>query len=175
MDRALRKSLLDEALSNSDDFGDYRSTFLAAAEQLVSQRRCTVKDFERRGGWRRSRARGSAFYFVLCGGVQSRRIYLNVRSGKVSVGSVQNNSALRKSLLDRALSKSDDFRKYRSEFLTAAKQLVSQRRCRIKDFEEWGGWIRSASHGWPVYFTFCGGAHISNRIYLNVRSGRIFR
>lgn len=77
--------------------------------------------------------------------------------------------------LEIALSNSDDFRKYRSTFLGAAKQLVSQRRCTVKDFEEWGGWIRSATHGWPLYFTFCGGAHISNRIYLNVRSGRTSR
>ena len=77
--------------------------------------------------------------------------------------------------LDMALSNSDDFRKYRSTFLAAAKQLVSQRRCTVKDFEEWGGWTRSATHGWPLYFTFCGGAHISNRIYLNVRNGRTSR
>ena len=178
VDRALRKSLLDKALSISDDFHEYSSTFLAAAEQLVDQRRCTVKDFEIRGGWRRSRTRGSRFYYVVYGGVPSRRIYLNVRSGKVSAGSagsVESNRALRKSVLDRALSTSDDFRKYRATFLAAAEQLLSERRCTVKDFEEWGGWIRSATHGWPLYFTFCGGAHISNRIYLNVRNGRVSR
>ena len=69
--------------------------------------------------------------------------------------------------LDRALRNSDDFRKYRPRFLAASEQLISQQRCTIADFKEYG-WARSTTRGESVYFTFCGDAHIDSRIYLDV-------
>ncbi len=74
-----------------------------------------------------------------------------------------------------AIDKSDDSHQYRSKFLLAAWELISQQRCTIADFEYMGGWVRSTTHGRSVYFTYCGGLHVNNRIYLNVISGRIFR
>ena len=77
--------------------------------------------------------------------------------------------------LDRAIRKSDDFHKYSSRFLEAARQLISQQQCTIADFEEMGGWVRSTTRGRSVYFTYCGGLHVSNRIYLDATNGRTYR
>jgi hypothetical protein len=39
-----------------------------------------------------------------------------------------------------------------------------------------GGWVKSQNHKKePIYFTYCGGLHISKRIYLDVVTGEIFR
>ena len=77
--------------------------------------------------------------------------------------------------LDRAISKSDDFHRYNSRFLEAAKQLISQQQCTSADFEEMGGWVRSTTRGRSVYFTYCGGLHMSNRIYLDATNGQTYR
>ena len=76
--------------------------------------------------------------------------------------------------LVRAIGRSDDSHVYRSSFLTAARQLIERGQCTVADFEEIGGWVRSAGRR-SVYFTYCGGRYPSNRIYLEVDSGRIFR
>ncbi len=77
---------------------------------------------------------------------------------------------------EHIIAQSDDFPKYRSEFLAAADSLIEARQCREHDFIENGGWIRSPKYrAQPIYFMFCGGSTIANRIYLDVRTGRVFR
>ena len=76
--------------------------------------------------------------------------------------------------LDRAIDNSDDSHAYRSSFLAAARRLIERGQCTVADFEEIGGWVRSAVRQ-AVYFTYCGGRYASNRIYLDVGSGRTFR
>lgn len=76
--------------------------------------------------------------------------------------------------LDESLvSSSDDFRLYRREFAKAAQSLIENRKCRAADFKEWGGWM-SSSKGKSIYFMYCGGANISNRIYLDAKTGETF-
>ena len=74
--------------------------------------------------------------------------------------------------LAKAIKGSDDFHKYRSEFFTAAKKLISQRRCSLADFKEMGGWMRSTSRK-STYFTYCGGMSNINRIYLDITTGQL--
>lgn len=74
--------------------------------------------------------------------------------------------------LAKAIKGSDDFHKYGSEFFAAAKKLISQGRCSVKDFKEMGGWMRSTSRK-LTYFTYCGGMSNTNRIYLDVTSGQL--
>jgi hypothetical protein len=79
--------------------------------------------------------------------------------------------------LAKIIGDSDDFRLYEAEFLKAAKSLIQSGRCKPKDFEYYGGWLKSTTtykHR-PVYFTYCGKAHVSNRIYLDVSNGQIFQ
>lgn len=79
--------------------------------------------------------------------------------------------------VDEALvSQSDDFATHRAAFVAAANELIGDGRCTAADFEEMGGWVKSTSHrDEPIYFTYCGGMTIANRIYLDASTGRIFR
>jgi hypothetical protein len=69
---------------------------------------------------------------------------------------------------------SDDFKNYRAEFVAAAQSLIRSGQCDESDFREWGGWMRSSNHrSRPIYFIYCGGATVSNRLYLDVETGEI--
>ena len=71
---------------------------------------------------------------------------------------------------------SDDFARYRTQFSAAAQQLIQRGRCSAQDFREMGGWVKSSNHrNEPVYFTYCGASHVSNRLYLNAETGEIFQ
>ncbi len=72
------------------------------------------------------------------------------------------------------VSRSDDFLQYRREFALAAGSLIESGKCRAADFEEWGGWM-SSSKGKGIYFMYCGGADLSNKIHLDTRTGETFR
>ncbi|MCA0200483.1 MAG: hypothetical protein LCH56_06540 [Proteobacteria bacterium] len=78
--------------------------------------------------------------------------------------------------IEKALTGSDDFKKYRAAFVKSSAQLIASGQCALEDFENVGGWVKSTNHSnEPVYFTYCGGMTNANRIYLNVSSGRTFR
>jgi len=71
---------------------------------------------------------------------------------------------------------SDDFVQHKTAFVNATQRLLSDRRCTDADFREMGGWFKSSTHAnQPIYFTYCGGMKSSDKIYLDVGSGRIFR
>lgn len=77
---------------------------------------------------------------------------------------------------ERPVRNSDDFAQYRRAFVRAASQLIGDGRCTAADFEEMGGWMKSTNfRNQPIYFTYCGGMMLSNKIYLNAATGRIFR
>jgi hypothetical protein len=80
-------------------------------------------------------------------------------------------------LVERLLARSQDFTEHRAAFVKAAKELINDGRCTPRDFEKTGGWRKSAIkyRKEPVYFTYCGGMTISDRIYLNAETGRIFQ
>lgn len=71
---------------------------------------------------------------------------------------------------------SDDFAQYRTAFAEAAQSLITQRRCAERDFRDMGGWVKSTNHrNQPIYFAYCGGAAVANRLYLNADTGEIFQ
>lgn len=75
-----------------------------------------------------------------------------------------------------AVQGSDDFNKYQAAFEKAAKELVESGRCSVSQLQETGGFWKSTNHkNKPIYFTYCGAAHVSNRIYLDVSTGQIFQ
>ncbi|KQR32499.1 hypothetical protein ASF91_13265 [Rhizobium sp. Leaf155] len=75
-----------------------------------------------------------------------------------------------------SVSQSDDFKRHEKAFVTAARRLVSVGTCKVSDFEEVGGFLKSMNHkNKPIYFTYCGGMTIPNRLYLNVSTGEVFR
>ena len=74
------------------------------------------------------------------------------------------------------VSGSDDYRKYKEVFARSASKLIASGRCAARDFQGIGGWVKSTTHkGSPVYFTYCGGMGVQNRLYLNAATGGIFQ
>ena len=75
------------------------------------------------------------------------------------------------------VSGSDDYATYKDAFAKAASGLIANGSCSRADFEEMGGWWKSSLRGAdePVYFTYCGGLTLDDRIYLNASTGEVFR
>ena len=75
-----------------------------------------------------------------------------------------------------AISQSDDYSTYKAEFAAAARSLIQSRRCTLSELKDMGGFVKSQSFkNQPIYFTYCGGMTVQNRIMLDVSSGRIFK
>lgn len=82
--------------------------------------------------------------------------------------------AKRATALEQLISGSDDFRTYRAVFASAAQKLIASGECTEADFIEQGGWMKSTNDpNAPVYFTYCGGMTLANRIYLNAATEKI--
>ncbi len=81
------------------------------------------------------------------------------------------------SAIVKALRLSDDLSRYESAFVKATTDLVASGRCALADIEENGGWVKSTTtyRNEPVYFVYCGGLTVANRIYLNAETGSIFK
>jgi len=77
---------------------------------------------------------------------------------------------------ERIVAQSDDFAQHRKAFVKAANQLISAGRCTPAEIEEMGGWVKSSTErNRPIYFTYCGGMTIANRLYLDVETGEIYQ
>jgi ribosomal protein L32 len=81
------------------------------------------------------------------------------------------------SSIQRAISKSDDYAMYQTEFTTAAQSLLSTGRCQLNELKEIGGFVKAQGDkkNQPIYFTYCGGMTLSNRIYVDVSTGKVFK
>ena len=92
----------------------------------------------------------------------------SVSAGSVEMGRIDYESLVKNS---------DDYARYSSAFVGATRDLIDKRRCKPADFKEMGGWLKSTTtyKNQPVYFTYCGGMTVKNRIYLDASSGRIFK
>jgi hypothetical protein len=79
--------------------------------------------------------------------------------------------------IEELVAGSDDFARYRTAFAEAAQSLIAQGQCSEDDFREMGGWMKSVNNhrNQPVYFTYCGGSTLANRLYLNAETGELFR
>lgn len=75
----------------------------------------------------------------------------------------------------QAIKGSDDFQKHKDQFINASQDLIKNGRCTIDDFSRQGGWWKSSNHlNQPIYFTYCGGTDRTNRLYLNIKTGKVF-
>ena len=72
---------------------------------------------------------------------------------------------------------SDDFEQHRDAFKKLATQLIQEGRCSAADFREQGGFMKSVNEypNEPVYFTYCGGMHLSKKVYVNAQTVKILR
>jgi len=70
----------------------------------------------------------------------------------------------------------DDFDKYKDIFLNTSNKLIKQGKCTEKDLRNWSWWKSTTTYkNQPIYFTYCGGAHTDYRIYLNAKTGKVFK
>ena len=79
---SLPSNRLARATKGSDDFHKHGKKFYKAAENLISQKKCSFGDFEEMGGWVKSTSH-KGLYFTYCGGMApSKRIYLRISDEK---------------------------------------------------------------------------------------------
>ena len=144
---------------------------------------------ERRGGW----ARVSRRYDASCAGGRSEYIDKGDaacdRANGIEDGQfaewvrIEHLSATRPTdpaasatNREQLVKDSDDFRQHRQAFVRATEQLIADGRCTEADFREMGGWVKSTNYrDAPVYFTYCGGMTLANKLHLDAQTGRIFR
>lgn len=80
------------------------------------------------------------------------------------------------SAVGEAIKKSDDYDLYQKVFEAATQQLIDSKQCNLEELKEYGGWVRSATQKPKlIFFTYCGGSHRDNRIYLDAETGSVFR
>ena len=78
--------------------------------------------------------------------------------------------------IDAAIRDSDDYATHQDAFLKATATLAQRERSSLQYVRENGGWVRSQTHKpRPVYFTYVGGPHVDNRVYLDVTTGKLFK
>jgi len=81
----------------------------------------------------------------------------------------------REEMLSSYIGKSDNFHLYKDSFFTITERLIKEKICTPQDFEEVEGWMRSINYNERnVYFVYCGGLRVSDKIYFDVDSGEMF-
>jgi hypothetical protein len=97
---------------------------------------------------------------------------------KASLSTMRPEDPAKKATGDYTLIKdSDDYRLHKDVFAKTAQALIEQNTCTAQDFKEQGGWMKSVNpetRKKPIYFTYCGGINMSNKIYLNARTGKVY-
>jgi hypothetical protein len=79
-------------------------------------------------------------------------------------------------VVQRLIAGSDDLDENNAVFADAATELLAAGTCTEAEFIENGGWVRStAFESRSVYFMYCGGTTVANRLYLDVATGDVFR
>ena len=127
-----------------------------------------VEVLEKQGEW----ARISDYIVLKEGGPQTAEW--------VSMSGLSNDEVIisekeSKEILDSYLVKSDDLKIHQEKFRNSVAKLISEGECAPSDFEELGGWVKSVKYSnRDVYFIYCGGLSIENKIYLDVNTNEIF-
>ncbi|MEZ8821982.1 SH3 domain-containing protein [Vibrio sp. 10N.222.54.A1] len=127
-----------------------------------------VEVLEKQGEW----ARISDYIVLKEGGPQTAEW--------VSMSGLSNDEVIisekeSKEILDSYLVKSDDLKLHQEKFRNSVAKLISEGECAPSDFEELGGWVKSVKYSnRDVYFIYCGGLSLENKIYLDVNTNEIF-
>ena len=75
----------------------------------------------------------------------------------------------------KSVSSSDDYRIYKTAFITAAEKLIDSGRCTFEELKSQGGFYKSTTYkSKPIYFTYCGGFKKGNKIHLDASTGALF-
>lgn len=127
-----------------------------------------VELLEKQGEW----ARISDYIVLKEGGPQTAEwISMSGLSNDEVIISEQEN----REILDSYLAKSDDLKVHQEKFRNTVAKLISDGECDPSDFEELGGWVKSVKYSnRDVYFIYCGGLSLENKIYLDVETNETF-
>lgn len=154
--------------------------------QLFFREKVTVK--ERHNGW----ARITKYYDASCRGGKSEYVDAGRANCIESNGIVNGKVAQWVSMkylsqtrpadpganakgYAKAVSSSDDYRIYKNAFANAAKELVTSKRCSIDEIKSQGGFYKSTKYkSQPIYFIYCGGYNLKNKIHLNAKTGEVY-
>lgn len=75
-----------------------------------------------------------------------------------------------------AIRLSDDLDKHRDVLVLATAAAINHYGYTLSEFENHGGWVRSPTYRpRKVYFTYGDRAHVSDRLYVDVETGELFR
>ncbi|MFA0113808.1 SH3 domain-containing protein [Vibrio sp. 10N.261.46.E11] len=127
-----------------------------------------VELLEKQGEW----ARISDYIVLEEGGPQTAEwISMSGLSNDEVIISEQEN----REILDSYLAKSDDLKVHQEKFRNTVAKLISEGKCDPSDFEELGGWVKSVKYSnRDVYFIYCAGLSLENKIYLDVNTNETF-
>lgn len=127
-----------------------------------------IELLEKQGEW----ARISDYIVLKEGGLQTAEwISMSGLSSDEVIISEQEN----REILDSYLAKSDDLKLHQEKFRNTVAKLISEGECDPSDFEELGGWVKSVKYSnRDVYFIYCGGLSLENKIYLDVNTNETF-
>ena len=83
--QARQEKIVENAISSSDDFDEYKDQFMKATGRLIKDGTCDSVELRNMGGWVRSQShKPKPVYFTYCGGMKTQnRIYLNVGTERV--------------------------------------------------------------------------------------------
>lgn len=127
-----------------------------------------VRLLEKKNGW----GRVSAYFVYEQGGPEiAEWIPLDGLVEQAPVITVEE----RKKTIQGYIAASDDLVQFEEMFLTTTDKLLKDGSCSPVDFEELGGWVKSTKYAdRDVYFIYCGGLKLADKIYLDVRTGEVF-
>lgn len=127
-----------------------------------------VRLLEKKNGW----GRVSAYFVYEQGGPEiAEWIPLDGLVEQAPVITVEE----RKKTIQGYIAASDDLVQFEDIFLTTTDKLLKDGSCSPVDFEELGGWVKSTKYAdRDVYFIYCGGLKLADKIYLDVRTGEVF-
>ncbi|MCE0496014.1 hypothetical protein [Vibrio salinus] len=128
----------------------------------------TVRVLEQKDGW----GRISNFYVYKEGGKEMAEwVKMSDLSHTKPIISPLEHDDIVSSYIGR----SDDFKLYRDRFIKVTSKLLQENICKPEDFEELHGWMRSLNYpDRNVYFVYCGGLNVSDKVYYDVDSGEVF-
>jgi len=140
------------------------------ANKLYRQQEVEV--FEFKNGWARISRYNDGKIEGLSGNVAHWVFAMHLSAKRTIEEKIKVSSAI-----IEAIKSSDDLVKYQDAFVSVSEKLVDSGECKLSDFEDIGGWWRSAEHkqAGTIYYTFCGDATNNHRIYVDTATGKTFR
>jgi hypothetical protein len=78
--------------------------------------------------------------------------------------------------IKQLIASTDDFEQYEARFIELTDSVLQSKQCSEEDLTQLKGWIRSFNYpDEPIYYSYCGGLEVEDKLYINLDSGDVFR